>query len=168
MLTSYPVVAFPKLGNTFILEVDASDHAIGGVLSQKGPDNCVYTVAYFSNSLKSSERSWSTHSKEAIVMAVKHWGVYLEGQEFVIRSDHDPLVQLRKMKDPRGNFSRWITQLEEYSYSIEYIPGKFNIKADAPSRNENAKDFLIPDNFDNKIYRVSYKQNECFKKTIIA
>ena len=70
----------------------------------KGPDNCVHPVAYFSNSLKSSQRNWSTHSKEAftIFMAVKHWGVYLAGQEIVIRSDHDPLVQLRKMKDPRG------------------------------------------------------------------
>ena len=103
------------------MKVDASDHAIGRVLSQKDPDNCVHPVAYFSNSLKSSQRNWSTHSKEAfaIVMAVKHWGVYLAGQEFVIRSDHDPLVQLRKMKDPRGKFSRWITQLEEYSYSID-------------------------------------------------
>ena len=80
---SYPVLAFPKYGNPFILEVDASDHAIGGVLSQKGPDDYLHPIAYFSNSLKSSQRNWSIHSKEAfaVVMAVKHWSVYLAGRE---------------------------------------------------------------------------------------
>ena len=37
-LTSQPVLAFPKLNEPFTVEVDASDYAAGGVLSQCGDD----------------------------------------------------------------------------------------------------------------------------------
>ena len=96
-------------------------------------------------------------------MVVKHWDVYLAGNEFVIRSDHDPLVQLRKINDPRGKFSRWITQLEEYKYWVEYVPGKFNVKADALYRNGHDKEILLPNDFDERIYTISCKQDENFK-----
>ena len=59
--------------------------------------------------------------------------MYLAGTPFILKSDHNPLVHLRNQKDPRGNFARWIAELEEYEYSIQYIPGKENVKADAVS-----------------------------------
>ena len=106
------------------MEVDASNYAVGGVLCQKGDAEEIHPVAYYSTTLKGSQKNWPTHSKEAfaVIMAIRHWHVYLAGSEFIIRSDHDPLVKLRTMKDPRGKFARWITELEEYNYQIEYIP----------------------------------------------
>ena len=47
-LSSKPVLNFPRLGEPFIVEVDASNHAVGGVLSQVGNDDCLHPVAYFS------------------------------------------------------------------------------------------------------------------------
>ena len=53
LLTSHPVLAFPRIGETFIVQVDASNHAIGGVLSQKAYDNDeIHPVAFFSSALK--------------------------------------------------------------------------------------------------------------------
>ena len=154
-LSSYPVLAFPRIGEPFVVQVDASDHAVGGVLSQGNANGEWHPVAYFSTTLTAAQKKWSTHSKEAFaaIMAIRHWHVYLAGTEFVIKSDHDPLVRLRSKKDPRGKFARWITELEEYNYKIEYIPGKSNTVADALSRNENAIE-NTSEEFEDKIFTV--------------
>ena len=161
LLSTYPVLAFPKIGGTFFVEVDASDHAIGGVLSQKNENGEMHLVSYFSTTLKGAQNNWSAHSKEAyaVVMATRNWYVYLAGTEFVIRSDHNPLQHLRNMKDPRGKFARWISELEEYSYTIEYIPGKLNVKADYLSRNCVPADVELPDSWEEKIYAVMSEGN---------
>ena len=92
-------------------------------------------------------------------MATRNWYVYLAGTEFVIRSDHNPLQHLRNMKDPRGKFARWISELEEYNYTIEYIPGKLNITADYLSRNCGPADVELQDNWEEKIYSINLKGN---------
>eukprot|EP00794_Sanderia_malayensis_P020882 gene20882-22932_t len=51
-LLSEPVLQFPNLNQPFVIEVDASDPAVGGVLSQTGPDNQPHPVAYFSTALQ--------------------------------------------------------------------------------------------------------------------
>ncbi len=155
-LSSKPVLSFPKLGEPFIVEVDASNHAVGGVLSQVGNDDSLHPVAYFSTALQLSQKNWSTTAKEAfaLVCAVRHWQVYLAGKSFVLNSDHNPLTHLREQKDPRGKFARWLTELEEFDYSVQYIPGKFNIKADALSRNKAASEAQPPTEFEENIYAL--------------
>ena len=155
-LLSKPILNFPKLGEPFVVEVDASNHAVGGVLLQMGKDQFLHPVAYFSTALQSSQKNWSATSKEAfaLVCAVRHWHVYLSGTKFVLNSDHNPLTHLREQKDPRGKFARWISELEEYNYSIHYIPGKFNVKADALSRNQAASDTQPLTEFEDNIYAL--------------
>ena len=158
LLCSHPVLSFPMLGKKFVVEVDASDVAVGGVLLQSDELGESHPVAYFSNSLKPAERRWSPYTKEAkaIVMATRHWKVYLVGSDFTIRSDHNPLSTLRKTKDPRGKFPRWLTELEELSFEIEYKPGKLNVVPNALSRisppNEN--EYEPEDLLDEKIYTM--------------
>lgn len=155
-LSSKPVLSFPKLGEPFIVEVDASNHAVGGVLSQVGNDNCLHPVAYFSTALHTSQKNWSATTMEAfaLVCAVRHWRVYLAGTSFVLNSDHNPLTHLREQKDPRGKFARWLSELEEFNYSIRYIPGKLNIKADALSRNKGASEVQPTTDFEQNIYAL--------------
>ena len=43
-LSSKPVLAFPRLGEEFIIDVDASDVAFGGVLLPKGVDLQLHPV----------------------------------------------------------------------------------------------------------------------------
>ena len=50
-LLSEPVLKFPNLNRPFIVEVDTSDIAVGGVLSQIGSDHKSHPVAYFSTAL---------------------------------------------------------------------------------------------------------------------
>ena len=102
-LMSKPVLRFPNFSVPFIIEVDASDFAVGGVLSQKHSDGAVHPVAYFSHTLDKCKQKWSTHTKEAnaLLAATRHWYSYLAGKPFIMMSDHNPLVYLRKQKDPR-------------------------------------------------------------------
>ena len=156
LLSSEPVLAFPRLGEPFIVDVDASDVAFGGVLMQKGRDGLLHPVGYYSDSVKPSQKDWHATTKEAfaLVLAVRHWYVYLAGTEFVLNSDHNPLVTIRSQKDPRGKFSRWVLELEEFNYVVKYIPGVQNVKADALSRNGSACKKQPPSRFDDHIYSV--------------
>ena len=72
----------------------------------------------------------------------------------MLNSDHNPLVYLRTQKDPRGKFSRWVLELEEYNYTVKYVPGVKNVKADALSRNGGASDSQPPSLFEEKIYSI--------------
>ena len=155
-LCSDPILAFPRLGEEFVIDVDASDVAFGGVLLQMGADRQLHPVGYFSDSVQASQKAWAPTTKEAfaLVLAVRHWAVYLTGQHFVLHSDHNPLVYLRNQKDPRGKFARWITELEEFDYEVKYVPGSKNVKADPLSRNLAAEQLQPESMLDEKIYAI--------------
>ena len=153
-----PVLAFPQTNREFIVEVDASKHAVGGVLSQRQEDDSIHPVAYYSSALKDNEKEWAPYTQEAyaLVLATRHWNTYLRGNAFTIFSDHNPLVYLKTKKDPKDLLARWITELEGYNFSVKYVPGKSNQKADALSRNENCRLNKIPeDRLDEMIYAIS-------------
>ena len=56
------------------------------------------------------------------------------------------------MKNPKGKIARWITELEEYDYEVQYVPGKINMKAAALSRNESATPSIEPSRLDENVY----------------
>ena len=62
---------------------------------------------------------------------------------------------MRKQKDPRGKFARWILELEEYDYNIRYIPGTKNVKADPLSRHRAAVTQQPTSPLEDKIYSLS-------------
>ena len=161
-LSSAPVLAFPRTDTDFIVTVDASKTAVGGELSQVQEDGMVHPVAYFSNSLKEAQRGWAPYTQEAfaLVIATRHWDTYLRGNKFVFNSDHNPLVHLRKKKDPKGMIGRWISELESFNYEVKYIAGKSNKTADALSRNEDAQPIQPNgDKFEEAIYAISQEKN---------
>ena len=136
VLTKYPVLAFPITNKEFIVEVDASKTAVGGVLHQEQHDGTVRPVSYCSYALSPPQQNWEPYSQEtfALVLSVRKWHPYLFGNRFTFRSDHDPLKNIRSKKDPRGKIANWLMELEEYDYHIEHIPGKDNVVADCLSR----------------------------------
>ena len=95
---------------------------------------------------------------------VRHWQVYLAGTTFVLNLDHNPLTHLREQKNPRGKFSRWLAELEELDYSVQYIPGMFNVKAVVLSRNQAASDIQPPTKFEKNIFAFfGYKDGFGFR-----
>jgi len=79
-----PVLATPDLDKRIRMEVNASDYAIGGVLSMKGEDGKWRPVAFLSKSLNETERNYEIHDKEilTIIRGLESWGHLLEGVQF--------------------------------------------------------------------------------------
>ncbi|KMQ91307.1 enzymatic polyprotein endonuclease reverse [Lasius niger] len=133
-LTTAPVLKYPDFTQEFIVMTDASDYAIGAILSQGkiGEDQ---PVAYASRVLSRAEQNYNTTEKElAIVWAVKHFRPYLYGTKFTIVTDHKSLVWLFNVTDPGSRLMRWRLKLEEYDYVIVHKAGQANRNADALSR----------------------------------
>ena len=68
-LSSEPGLIFPRLGEDFIVDVDASDHVFGRVLLQKGSDSTLHPVAYFSDAVQNSQKNWAPTTKEAYALS---------------------------------------------------------------------------------------------------
>ena len=77
------------------MEVDASNFAMGGVLSIKYEDNKWRPVAYISKSLNETERNYEIHDKKmlAVIHCLEAWKYFLEGSrsEFEVWTNHKNL-----------------------------------------------------------------------------
>ncbi|CAH2087564.1 unnamed protein product [Euphydryas editha] len=135
LLTHAPLLQYPDYDKTFILTTDASNVALGAVLSQ-GPIGSDKPVAYASRTLSDTEARYSTIEREclAIVWAIKHFRPYLYGRKFIIYTDHKPLAWLDSYKDTSSKFTRWRLRLQDFDYEIIYKKGNQNSNADALSR----------------------------------
>lgn len=134
-LCEEPLLQYLDFTKPFILTTDASNFAVGTVLSQ-GPIRKDLSIAYTSQVLSKAEQNYSTTEKEclALVYAVNHFRPYLFGREFTVVTDHRPLVWLHSVKDPRSRLVRWRLRLAEYQYQVVHKSGKTNLNADALSR----------------------------------
>lgn len=135
LLINAPLLQYPDFTKPFVLTTDASDFALGAVLSQ-GPIGSDKPIAYASRTLNSTEARYSTIEKEllAIVWAVKHFRPYLYGNKFIIYTDHRPLAWLDSLKDPNSKLTRYKLRLGEYDFKVVHKNGKQNTNADALSR----------------------------------
>lgn len=135
LLISPQILKYPDFSKEFVLTTDASNFAIGAILSQ-GEIGKDLPIAYASRTLNSAEGNYNTTEKEllAIKWAVQHFRPYLYGRKFKIVTDHRPLTWLFNVKDPGSKLIRWRLQLEEYEYEIIHKAGKINSNVDCLSR----------------------------------
>lgn len=140
-LCESPILGYPNRDGQFIVDTDASNSAIGGVLSQKQGDQEV-VIAYFSKALSRPEANYCVTRREllAVVKTLRHFKKYLIGRPFLLRTDHAALKWLLQFKDPEGQVARWIEQLQEYEYTIEHRSGKSHMNADGLSRRPCTED----------------------------
>lgn len=131
-LTTYPAPDAP-----LALRTDASDTCIGAALEQ-----CVNgkwtPMGFFSRKLSDTEQRYSTYDREllAIFAAIKYFKHQLDCREFVIATDHKPLIYAHKQKSenisPRQR--RQLDHIFQHSTKIVHVKGAENVVADALSR----------------------------------
>ncbi|CAK1595091.1 unnamed protein product [Parnassius mnemosyne] len=127
-LCKTPISAYPYAGKEFIVDTDASDIGLGGVLSQRNGDQEV-VIAYFRKWLSNPERNYCFTRREllAVVKSLQHFSKYLLGQKFHLRTDH-------AAQNGYCSYCRWIDLLQEYDFVIEHRSVKSHGNADALTR----------------------------------
>lgn len=135
MLSTTPVLACPDFTQPFTLQVDASNEGLGASLTQK-QDKTEVVIAYASRLLTDSEKNFTTTEKEclALVWAVRKFRPYIEGYHFIAITDHAALKWLMGLQEPTGRLARWIMELQQHDFVIQYRKGAHNRVADALSR----------------------------------
>ena len=118
------------------MTTDASEKAIGGVLSQEG-----HPVIYVSRKLSQAEQNYSNIELEtfAIVFVVTRLKQFLLGRRFTLQTDHKPLKYLFNPneeipKTASARITRWAVALMGFDFELKYTPGEQIPHADALSR----------------------------------
>jgi hypothetical protein len=131
----------------FTVTPDASNFAIGGVLSQD-QGRGLQPIAYCSRKMLPAESRYPLHEQEllAIIYCFKKWRHYFLGDAVTVATDYYPLRYLATKPNLSGRQARWLDFLAEYDLSIEPQLGKDNTVADGLSRRldyENASYSII-------------------------
>ena len=140
-LVNAPVLQAPDFSRPFLVKTDASDYAIGAVLSQEsGRDDL--PVAFESKKLNPAETRYTTHEKEllAVVHSLRTWRHYLQGQAFRVVTDNWAVKYIQTQPHLNKRQARWMETLQEYHFEIEHRPGPTNVVADALSRRADHRD----------------------------
>jgi len=140
-ITTQPVLALSKRKGKFRVEVDASEHAIRGVLSQE-QEGKWKPVAFLSRTMSPVKRNYKIYDKEllAIVEALDKWRQYLLDvvEKFEVWTDHENLKYFKELHKLNGQQVKWYLKLQDYDFTLWHIPGirlansKARIKPTAP------------------------------------
>ena len=121
------------------VNTDASATHVGAVLLQREDKKQPWQpVAFYSKGLNTAQRKYSTYDREFLgaVLAIKKFKPFLEGREFVLRTDHKSLIPslLREKTSESDRQQRQLSYLAEMTNNFSYISGPLNTVADALSR----------------------------------
>lgn len=113
-MSSSPVVAMTHPDRSFIVKTDASNNGIGAILLQEDSSGVRRVIEYAGYSFNERQKRYSTIEQEAtaILYALERWQKYLLGREFLLESDHKPLMWLKSKKDVRGKLGRMVLRLQ--------------------------------------------------------
>ena len=141
------VLVLPDPSQPYTIRTDASRVGIGAVLLQQqhqtsdryneSTTSLYKPVAFASRSLKPAEKNYSAIELEALAIwwsVTQKFRSYIEGQQFILETDHKPLISLMKKPYHNTRIERWMTMLQQYDIIIKHISGKENTTADALSR----------------------------------
>lgn len=154
-----PILKYPDFTKNFILTTDASNYALGAVLSQ-GDIGLDLPISYASTTLSKHDINKPIIEKELLAI---HWGInffrpYLYGRKFVVVTDHRPLVSLFSHRNPSSKMTRIRMDLCDYDFDIVYKKGKMNTNADALSRinlNSETLKTMIPSKDEEKVLAIT-------------
>ncbi|MBW0547953.1 hypothetical protein O181_087668 [Austropuccinia psidii MF-1] len=169
--TTAPILAHFNPSLPTIVETDASDYALGALLSQVN-DSGKHPIAFDSCKLLPAELNYEIHDKELLgtVWALKRWGAFLSlSNLFEVLTDHSSLQYFMSSKFLTCRQARWVKFVSEFHFTITYHPGRLATLPDALSCRdevypERGVDFISnnPQNFNQVIKQDGIQESIFF------
>lgn len=138
-----PILAHYDYDKPTVLETDASNGVVAGVLTQYHEDDKTWhPVGYYSESMQGAELNYAIHDKElmAVVKSMKFWRAELIGlqrPEFKVITDHRALEYFGTKRLLNVRQAGYAETLSQFNFTITYRPGSENVVADALSRHDH-------------------------------
>jgi chemotaxis protein histidine kinase CheA len=127
----------PDYSKPFVIHADASDVAVGCVLSQEdSTGNALVPIAFASKKFSDTERRWGASVREAysVLYSLGHWEYMIWGHEITLYSDNNPLHFIAQSASSSPKLTRWSLALQRYQVTVKPIRGSSNLVADMLSR----------------------------------
>ncbi|MBW0540574.1 hypothetical protein O181_080289 [Austropuccinia psidii MF-1] len=125
--TTAPILSHFNLSLPTIIETDASDYALGAVLSQVNHSG-KHPVAFDSYKLLPAELNYEIHYKDffVIVWALNCWRAFLLSlsNPFEVLTDHSSLQYFMSSKILTCYQAHWAEFLSEFHFTITYCSGR--------------------------------------------
>jgi hypothetical protein len=109
--TSALVLIHPDSAKPFTMETDASDFALGAILSQPGIYGSLHPVAFYSRKLTNAEINYQVYDKELLVIIItfEQWRLYFAGAQHRVQVliDHKNLLYFTTTRTLNRRHARW-------------------------------------------------------------
>jgi hypothetical protein len=119
-----PVFCMADFSHRFMLQTDASSHAVAAVLLQQFEGER-QPIVFASQTLTQQERKYSAYELEylAVLFGPKKFRAYLEHVEFDLETYNQALMW--RLSHPRqlGRIARWVIQLSTFKFQVHHIRG---------------------------------------------
>uniref|UniRef100_A0A0N5BJ91 RNA-directed DNA polymerase n=1 Tax=Strongyloides papillosus TaxID=174720 RepID=A0A0N5BJ91_STREA len=144
-ISKAPLLFHADPSKEYYLTVDASNTAVGAVLTQKDSSGKEQPISFYSCQLPDVKKNRSATYLElyAIKKALKFHKILLTGSKIIVRSDHRPLETLT-FKNCDKKFMELMEDIRSYDVTINYLPGKDNSMADYLSRIDAPNNHVTP------------------------
>ena len=137
MFKEGPVRAYPIYDSNqpFTLYTDFSSENMAAVLCQvqDGVERFIGCVCHKTNKAQSNYGS-TKGELASLILGLKRFEHILRAKPFIVRSDNIALKDISKIKQVQGVFHRWLSFVQTFNFTFEFISGKKNVLADAFSR----------------------------------
>lgn len=139
-LANAVMLSHPAPNAPLVLQVDASDIAVGAALHQV-IENQLQPLGFYSKRLTDTQKRYSTYDREllAAYQSIKHFRHMLEGRNFVLFTDHKPLTFAFQQKQDKASprQARHLDYIGQFTTNIQHVSGGDNVIADFLSRIES-------------------------------
>ncbi|MEM7375721.1 MAG: RNase H-like domain-containing protein, partial [Bacteroidota bacterium] len=136
-LSTFPILRHPDFARRFFLRTDGSKQGIGVVLEQKISEdrNQRYVIGYASHPFKEKDMLQPPWYREvaAASYGMNYFRHYLLGREFTLCTDNE-MIKYLFSKKARQRLRKYIVETQEFTFTVEHIPGRLHFGADLLSR----------------------------------